>query len=72
MFRACCRKQRRARPPEPQCVNKLLIIIAESHLTFDMFMHHPANAGSKHHGFREEREWRIIALIGWRARPAIF
>ena len=26
--------------------NKLLIIIAESHLTFDIFMRHPANAGS--------------------------
>jgi hypothetical protein len=26
-------------------VNKLLIIIAESHLTFDIFMRHPANAG---------------------------
>jgi hypothetical protein len=25
--------------------NKLLIIIAESHLTFDIFMRHPANAG---------------------------
>jgi hypothetical protein len=28
-------------------VNKLLIIIAESHLTFDIFVRHPANAGPK-------------------------
>jgi hypothetical protein len=31
--------------PAPQCANKLLIIIAESHLALDRFMRHPANAG---------------------------